>query len=55
MSEVGTVDMNHKFYLIGVGISHFEDEPSITAMLQTIKGSPLSFFDFVWKAEYGMA
>ena len=55
MSVVGTVDMNHKFYLIGVGISCFEDEPSITAMLQTIKGALLSFFDFVWKQEYGMA
>ena len=55
MSVVGTVDMNHKFYLIGVGISRFEDEPSITAMLQTIKGALLSFFDFVWKQEYGMA
>ena len=55
MSVVGTVDMNHKFYLIGVGISRFEDEPSITAMLQTIKGALLQFFDFVWKQEYGMA
>ena len=49
MSVVGMVDMNHKFYLIGVGISCFEDEPSITAMLQKIKGALLSFFDFVWK------
>jgi hypothetical protein len=55
MSVVGTVDISHKFFLIGVGISRLEDEPSITAMLQTIKGALLSFFEFVWKAEYGMA
>ena len=28
MSVVGTEDMNHKFYLIGLDISRFDDEPS---------------------------
>jgi len=36
MSVAGTEDMNHKFYLIGLDISRFDDEPSITAMLQSL-------------------
>ena len=37
LSVVGTVNINHKFYLIGAGFSHFEGGPSISLMLETTK------------------
>ena len=55
LSVVGTVDINHKFYLIGVGISRFEDGPSISLMLQTIKNALRSLSQFEWKPAFGMA
>jgi hypothetical protein len=55
MSVIGTVDINHKFHLIGVGISRFEDVICIGNMLQTIKTTLFSFFDFEWNPHFGMA